>query len=141
MMRTIDKNKWDVFLAPETTGKHSALGSLDETLRLVKETGCKFTTDPAHLYARNYGKIDFGEVLDKLEKTGHNHFHFHFSGISFTAKGERNHEILDHNPDFRPFAREVLDRGLDVTVVSESPITWKDSLKMKAILEGMGHRF
>lgn len=141
MLKTIKEKKWDVFLAPETTGKHSALGSLEETIRLSKETGCKMCTDPAHLFARGYGKIDFSEMFDKLKNLKEKHLHFHFSGISYTQKGERNHEVLDHSPDFREFAKEILKRKLDVTVISESPITWKDSLKMKEMLERLGYNF
>lgn len=143
MMETIKKNKWNCRLAPETTGKHSALGSLEETIRLVKETGCFLCIDPAHLYARGYGKLDFREMFNKLKPLKERRFHFHFSGIEYTSKGERNHLVLDHNPDFREFARELLkQRWLEsATIISESPITWRDSLKMKKILEDMGYRF
>ncbi len=141
MLRTIEKKKWNVLLSPETTGKHSALGSLEETIRLAKETGCSLCIDPAHIYARNYGKIDFAEVLDRLKPLKLKHLHCHFSNIEYTAKGERMHLVLDHSPDFRAFAKEILKRRLNITIISESPVTWKDSLKMKKILEGMGYRF
>ena len=46
MLAEIKKNGWNnVQLAPETTGKHSALGSLDETIRLAKETGCSLCVE------------------------------------------------------------------------------------------------
>ena len=141
MLATIRKNRWNCLLAPETTGKHSALGSLDETIRLVKETGCYCCIDFAHLYARNYGKIDYGEVLDKLKPLKLNHLHCHFSNIKFTSKGEQSHLVMDGHPPFRPLAQEILERGLDVTIISESPITWKDSLNMKKVFEGLGYEF
>lgn len=141
MIREIEKNKWDVYLAPETTGKHSALGSLEETLRLHRDTGCKFCTDFAHLYARNNGKIDYGKVLDTLERTKEKHFHFHFSNINYSEKGELNHMVLDHSPDFRPLARELVKRKTDCTIISESPVTWKDSLKMKEIFKQEGYKW
>ena len=140
MVRTIEKKKWDVSLAPETTGKHSALGSLDETLKLSRETGCKFCIDFAHLYARNMGKIDYKEILGRLKKTGEKHFHFHFSNIRYSEKGELNHLVLDHSPDFRPLARELVKGKIDCTIISESPVTWKDSLKMKAVFEKIGYK-
>ena len=142
MMDTIRKNGWNVRLSPETTGKHSALGSLDETIRLAKETGCSFNIDFAHLYARNYGKIDYKEVLDKIQdELKPKHVQCHFSNISFTAKGERNHEILDHHPPFEPLAKEILKRKIDFTIICESPVTWRDSLKMRQIFEGSGYSF
>jgi deoxyribonuclease-4 len=141
MMETIRKNGWDVSLSPETTGKHSALGSLDETIRLVKETGCSFNIDFAHLYARNYGKIDYTEVLDKVQSLRSKHIQCHFSNISYTSKGERNHEILDHHPPFEPLAKEILERKLNITIISESPVTWRDSIKMRTIFESLGYNF
>ncbi len=142
MLGTIKKSNWNCLLAPETTGKHSALGSLEETIRLVRETGCFLCVDLAHLYARNYGKIDYEEIFSKLKPLKLKHLHFHFSGIEYTSKGERNHLVLDHSPDFRKFAVELLKQGWlrSATVISESPITYADSLKMKRVLEGMGRR-
>ncbi|MCX6814579.1 MAG: TIM barrel protein [Candidatus Aenigmarchaeota archaeon] len=141
MMETIKKKGWNVALSPEITGKHSALGSLDETIRLVKETGCSFNLDFAHLYARNYGKINYKEILDEIQPLKSKHIQCHFSNISYTSKGERNHEILDHHPPFEPLAKEILERKLNITIISESPVTWKDSLKMKGIFEKLGYRF
>jgi deoxyribonuclease-4 len=142
MMETIRKKGWDCTLSPETTGKHSALGNLEETIRLVKETGCSFNIDFAHLYARNYGKIDYKEVLDKLQnELRPRHIQCHFSNISYTSKGERNHEVLDHHPPFEPLAKEILSKKIDFTIISESPVTWRDSLKMKQIFEKMGYSF
>ena len=143
MMRVIRKKKWNVLLAPETTGKHSALGSLEETIRLSKETGCSLCVDFAHIYARNQGKIDYIEILSKLKPLKPKHLHCHFSGINYTEKGEQSHRVLDHCPDFRPLAKALLKQKWlpSVSIISESPITWKDSLKMKEILEKGGHRF
>ncbi len=142
MQETIRKKGWNVRLSPETTGKHSALGSLDETIRLVKETGCSFNIDFAHLYARNYGKIDYGEVLGRIQKElKPRHVQCHFSNISYTSKGERNHEVMDHHPPFEPLAKEILARKLDITIISESPVTWRDSLRMRQIFERLGYKF
>jgi deoxyribonuclease-4 len=141
MMEAIQKKGWESTLSPETTGKHSALGSLEETIRLVKETKCSFNIDFAHLYARNYGKIDYKEILDKLQILKSKHIQCHFSNISYTAKGERNHEILNSHPPFEPLAKEVLGRKIDFTIICESPVTWRDSLKMKGIFERLGYSF
>jgi len=143
MMETIRKKGWNVLLSPETTGKHSALGSLGETIRLSKETKCSLCVDFAHLFARNYGKIDFREIFGRLKTLRMKHLHCHFSGIDYTSKGESNHVNLNHSPDFRKFAKVLFEqKWLDsVTIISESPITWKDSLKMKDILTKMGYRW
>jgi len=141
MMDIIKKNSWDVELAPETTGKHSAFGSLDEIIRLSKETKCNLCIDCAHIYARNGGKIDYSEIFDKIKILKKKELHFHFSNINFSSKGELNHLNLDSKPAFEPFAKELLKRKIDATIISESPVTWQDSLKMKKIFERLGYKF
>ncbi|MFH0832941.1 MAG: TIM barrel protein [Candidatus Aenigmatarchaeota archaeon] len=140
IMSVIKEKKWNVRLAPETTGKHSAFGSLDETIAIAKELKCGLCIDLAHLYARNNGKIDYAEVLDKVNALKRDHLNFHFSGINYSSKGELNHLNLS-KPEFEPFARELLKRKINATIISESPITWKDSLKMKKIFEKLGYKF
>jgi len=142
MQKTIRKKGWEVELAPETTGKNTVFGSLDETIRLVRETGCSLCADFAHLWARNRGNIDYGEMLDMIERLKEKNLHIHFSGIAYGMSGEKNHEVMnDSNPPFTPLAKEILERDLNVTIICESPITWKDSLRMKKIFEDLGHRF
>lgn len=142
LLEIINKNSWNIKLSPETTGKHSAFGSLDETIKIAKETKCDICIDPAHIYARNNGKIDFGEMLDKLEVLKLKQLHFHFSAIKYSDKGEVHHLTLaEGGPDFRPFARELIKRKIECTIISESPITYKDSLLMKKILEDLGYKF
>lgn len=141
MQKALDKNKWKVRLAPETMGKVSQFGTLDETLKLAKETGCSFCVDFAHLYALGRGNIDYKAVLDKIQNAGFKHVQSHFSNIDYGLKGELNHLVLDGKPPFEPLARELLERDLDATIISESPITWKDALKMKGIFENLGYKF
>lgn len=143
MMKSVKKDKWNCLIAPETTGKHSALGSLEETIRLVKETGCSLCVDFAHLFARQYGRIDYAEIFDKLKPLKLKHLHCHFSGIAYTSRGERNHLVLDHNPDFGKLSQELLKQKWlkSITIISESPITWQDSQKMRGILEDLGYKF
>ncbi len=141
LMDNIKENKWNVELLPETAGRLAQFGDLDEIISLSKDTGCNLCIDPAHLYARNNGRIDFSEMFDKLKESGKKELHFHFSGINYGPRGERNHLILNGKPDFREFAKELLSRKISATVISESPITWQDSIKMKNILEKLGYEF
>ena len=138
MQEYIKKKAWKVELAPETTGKLSQFGRVEELLRLNKEIGCSFCIDAAHLYAINQGRIDYKELLDKFK--GFESLHFHFSGINYGKKGERNHVNMG-KPDFRGLAKEILKRKINAVIISESPITWKDSLKQKEIFERLGYKF
>ena len=84
-------------------------------------------------------KINYKEIFKKLKSF--RHIHCHFSNINYSEKGELNHLNLDSKPDFKGLAREILKRKINTTIISESPITWKDSLKMKHVFENLGYKF
>ncbi|MEM5804520.1 MAG: TIM barrel protein [Candidatus Aenigmatarchaeota archaeon] len=132
-------NGWKILLGLETTGKHSAFGSLDECVAIAKKVrNCVPVVDFAHLYARAGGKIDFGKILGEVKSFGH--LHSHFSCINYTAAGERNHLPLSaKKPDFRGLAREILEKKMDITIICESPLLEQDSLRMKGIFENLGY--
>jgi len=131
LMKMVKGKKWNCTLALETTGKHSAFGNLDELLSLVKEIKCGLTIDFAHLKARSEGKMGYGEMLDKVKHL--KHIHSHFSGIEWTAKGERKH-LLTPAKEIKSLLGEILKRKLDITIINESPDVIGDSVKMKKIL-------
>lgn len=142
IMDDIKSNKWDTEILPETMGRLSQFGDIDELIQLAKDTGCCICVDPAHLYARNLGKIDFAEMFGKLKELKKKEIHFHFSGINYGPRGERNHLILDGKPSFEDFAKELLaTKFTEATIISESPVTWQDSMKMKKVLEKLVYRF
>ena len=143
MQSVLDSKKWEVKLAPETTGKDSQFGDLEELAKLKKETGSNLCVDFAHLYARNRGIIDYKKTLDFIEENiNPKELQCHFSGIAYTLKGEKKHEEMnDENPSFSKLAEEIMKRKMNVVIISESPVTWKDSLKMKEIFEKLGYSF
>jgi len=129
----INKNKWNVVLAPETTGKKSQFSGLDELLRLRKEAGCGICVDFAHLFARNNGKIDYDEVFDKIKHL--KHLHCHFSGITYTEKGERSHILLEKG-FFAPLAKAIKKHKPEsMTIINESPDVFGDAVRMKEWFE------
>ena len=132
LQKEIKKKGWKVKLAPETTGKLSQFGSIDELIKLRKEIGTDICVDFAHIKARNQGKLDYDELFKKLK--GIKKLHCHFSGIEFTAKGERRHLIMK-DAEIKELLKAVLKHGIDCMIIAESPVTWKDSLKMKEILK------
>ncbi len=125
----ISKNKWKVQLCPEITGKPSQFGSLEELLKLMKETGCGICVDFAHLYARDQGKIDYAKILKKLPKK----FHAHFCGIAYGPKGERKH-LKTTKKFFEPLAEALSQHKLDIALINESPQPYKDAAMMKRVL-------
>jgi deoxyribonuclease-4 len=131
----------NVKLGLETTGKSGAFGTLDEIVEICKSVhGCVPVVDFAHVYARQGGKIDYGKVFDALEPLKLPHLHSHFSGIEYTQKGERMHLPVG-KPAFKPLAQEILKRKLGITLVCESPLLEMDALRMKRVLELLGHGF
>ncbi len=121
-------------LAPETTGKQSQFGDLDELLRLKKETGCHLCIDFSHLKARSNGKLSYEEIAEKLEKSKIKHFHCHFSGIEYSEKGERRH-ILTPDSEIKLLLTALKRHNIDCTIINESPDTFGDAIKMKKFLE------
>ncbi len=125
----IKKNNWGVELAPETMGKVNVFGSLDEILKLVKETKCWFCIDFAHLKARTNGVLDYKKILNQLPKK---HLHVHFSGIEYGEKGERKH-VLTRENDIKELLNNL--KGWDCTIINESPDPWGDAVKTKQLLK------
>ena len=128
----ISKNKWKVQLCPEITGKPSQFGSLEELLKLMKETGCGICVDFAHLYARDQGKIDYAKILKKLPKK----FHAHFCGIEYGPKGERKH-LKTTKKFFEPLAEALIQHKLDIALINESPQPYKDAAMMKRVINNL----
>ncbi|MBT4334374.1 TIM barrel protein [archaeon] len=131
LQKEVTKNKWDIKLSPETTGKISVFGSLKETLRLAKETNTAFCIDFAHLKARNQGEIDFNEIIKEIN---HKDFHIHYSGINYGPKGEKNHIPIDVE-EFKVLAKALKKYKISGEIICESPEQIKDSIKMREILE------
>jgi deoxyribonuclease-4 len=133
-------------LGPETTGKLSQFGSLDETLSLCEEVEqTQPVIDWAHIHARDGGRLktadDFRKVAEDVEerlgKKAVENMHCHFTKIEFTEKGERRHHTLnedEYGPEFRLLAKVIAEFKLKPVIISESPILDVDAMKMRDIL-------
>ena len=138
-----------VWLAPETTGKTSQVGDLDEVIKMCREVDlCKPTIDWAHLYARYRGHFvtsvdDVVKVIDKLEKELGTYavkpLHTHFTRVEFGEGGEREHHTMaetQYGPDFEVVCQAYKELGVNAVVISESPLLDKDALVMKHVCCG-----
>jgi len=137
----------NVKIGPETMGRPSQLGSLDEILRLCEGIEqAQPVIDWAHLYARDCGLLkklsDFREVVEEIEKRlgteAARDMHCHFTRVEFTDKGEKRHHTIDeadYGPDFEMFAKIIADFELKPVIISESPILDLDAIKMRNILQ------
>ncbi|MFH0922791.1 MAG: TIM barrel protein [Candidatus Micrarchaeota archaeon] len=140
----VEKEKLNVVLAPETTGKGSQWGSLDELLRMKQEVkGLSLTIDFSHVHARANGMLktraDFEKLFDlieKADKTVLKDLHCHFQSVKYSEKGELYHMQLSANsPPFKPFVELCAERKVSGVVICESPVIEADALEMKRFYE------
>lgn len=132
--------------APETTGKKSQFGSLDELIDICQSfENFAPTVDFAHIHARSGGKIkskeDYMSIFDKIEaELGPSILHSHFTKIEYTEKGERKHHVLsdeNYGPPLIPLLELILENDYNVTMICETPLLDIDALKMKKLFVKM----
>jgi len=133
-------------LGPETMGKPSQFGSLEEVLGVCERLENAIPViDWAHLHARSCGRFktkeDFMKVLDEIGKRlGEDvlkRLHCHFTKVEYTDKGEKCHHTMDEaafGPNFRLLAKAFVEYDLNPVIISESPILDVDAIKMRDIL-------
>ena len=129
IMKVIEKNKWKIEIAPETMGKINVFGSVEEISRLVKETGCSFCIDYAHILARDK-KVDYEKIERLFPKKD---WHVHFSGIIYGEKGEKK-----HRPTERKEWEELLSnipKDREIVIINESPTLVEDSVEGLRVYE------
>lgn len=134
LQKTIKENNWNTILCPETTGKGSQFGDIDELTRLSLETGCGICIDFAHIYARQNGKIDYDYVCKKIKELDPNKITAHFSGINFTEKGERNH-IPTEQSRAKELLQFLIKYNISIRIINESPTMLEDAVMMKKIYD------
>lgn len=129
-----------VNLAYETMGKPTQFGTLEDVLKISKEFGNYPCVDPAHMHARTNGQINSTEewnaMFDLYEKylgkKSLQSVHMHFSGIAYTAKGERMHLALQKSDaEWKDFVGVLKKRKIEGVVVCESPLLEEDTLLMQ----------
>src|SRR3989338_6778637 len=123
IMKEIERKKWKIEIAAETMGKVNVFGSIDEISRLVKETGCGFCIDFAHVLARDK-KVDYEKIaiLFPWKK-----WHVHFSGIVYGEKGEKHHRETEKE-EWNNLLKN-LPKDKEARIVNESPDMINDCLE------------
>lgn len=138
----LKKEKVQVTLRPETMGKSAMLGTLEETIAWSREIENVLPcVDFAHLHARpGDGSFNsYGEFSDALRliasglgERGLKRIHIHFSGIAYTAKGERNHlNLAEADIKYKEFFKALADLGAAGRVMCETPNMEEDAVLMQ----------
>ena len=137
----LKKEDIKIWIRPETTGKATQWGDYEEIIRLSKEFDCVLPCiDFSHIHARTAGEYntydEFCKVLDRigteLGDFAINNFHAHLAGIEYTAKGEKNHLILeDSDMNYQDLLKALKTFGVKGALVCESPNIETDTKILK----------
>ncbi|HLC60632.1 MAG TPA: TIM barrel protein [Candidatus Nanoarchaeia archaeon] len=135
----------NIWIRPETTGKETQFGNVDEIIQLSQEfDNVMPCVDFAHFHARTNGKFnsyaEFASILEKIEKMlgkrGLENMHIHITGIAYGPKGEKHHLTLDESDlKYKELLKALKDFNVKGVVVSESPNIEEDAMLMKKIFE------
>ena len=135
---TKDSNVW---IRPETTGKATQWGDLEEIIKLSKDFERVLPcVDFSHLHARTAGDLntydDFCRILDSIGKNlgqkAIDNFHAHLAGIEYTQKGERKHlNIEESDMNYKDLLKAMKEFNVKGAVVCESPNIEDDALLIK----------
>ena len=141
LRKTFEDEGIKAVLRPETTGKASQFGSLEETLRMAAEMeGVMPCIDFAHLHARSAGEVntydEFENCLTMVEeylgKDGLKDMHMHVSGIEYTPKGEKNHLVLKESDlNYSALMKALKDFKTEGLVICESPNLEVDAMLLQ----------
>jgi len=123
ILKEIKKNGWKIEIGAETMGKVNVFGSVEEISKLVKDTGCGFCIDFAHILARDK-IVDYDKVKELFPAKK---WHVHFSGIVYGEKGEKHHKTTEKE-EWKKLL-ENLPKDRDIVVINESPTMIEDSVE------------
>jgi deoxyribonuclease-4 len=142
----LKSNGIDVLLRPETTGKQTQFGSLEEILGLSSMVeGVEPCVDFSHLHARS-GRTNSAEeyrdslirIEDSLGPASLKNMHIHLSGIEYSRKGEKRHLNLEES-DLRylELLKTWKEFEVEGLVICESPNLEGDARLLKDAYEDL----
>ncbi len=128
---TLQKEDNNIWIRPETTGKNSQWGTLEEIVELSKHfTQVLPCVDFAHIHARNNGIYntydEFSKILEYIGKNlgdvALNNFHAHVAGIEYSQKGEKKHLIFEEADfNYKDLLKAFKKFNIKGTITCESP--------------------
>ncbi|MBI2130234.1 TIM barrel protein [Candidatus Woesearchaeota archaeon] len=141
IIETLKQEGVGIWVRPETTGKETQFGNVDEILALSQELDNVMPCiDFAHFHARTNGKYnsyrEFSSILESVEKKlgrkGLDNMHMHITGIEYGPKGEKHHlNLKDSDLKYEELLSAIKDFRVKGVAVSESPNIEGDALMMK----------
>lgn len=137
----LDDENINIWVRPETTGKATQWGDLEEIIELSKRFEKVLPcVDFSHLHARYNGISntydEFAKIFETIGKelgqTALDNFHAHIAGIAYGEKGEKNHLILEESDmNYKCLLKAFKDFDIKGVVVCESPNIEADAMLLK----------
>ena len=131
IIEILEKENNKIWIRPETTGKGTQWGDVDEIIKLSKEFNQVLPCiDFSHVHARSGGGFntydDFCSILEKISNelgdVAINNFHAHLAGIAYSEKGEKHHLILEESDmNYKDLLKAMKTFDVKGVVVCESP--------------------
>ncbi len=138
---TLETENNNIWIRPETTGKGTQWGTLEEIVQLSKEfKNVLPCIDFAHIHARNNGIFntydEFSKMLEyvgkELGSEAFENFHAHLAGIEYSVKGEKNHLILEESDmNYKDLLKVFKEFNVKGALVCESPNIETDTKLLK----------
>lgn len=136
-----DKENFNIWIRPETTGKASQWGDVDEIIRLSNEFEKVLPCiDFSHVHARSGGEFntydEFSKILEKIGKGigqyALDNFHMHLAGIDYSQKGEKHHLNLEESDmNYKDLMKALKKFNVKGALTCESPNIEDDTLLLK----------
>ena len=141
---TLKQNGNKIWIRPETTGKHTQFGTVQEILRLSQELEQVMPCiDYAHMRARHgiNDKKGFAGILEEIEKQlgreALDNMHIQAAGVKFSEKGELAHMNMEEcDLNYKAMTESWKEFKIKGIVISESPNIEGDALLMKRVYNG-----
>lgn len=131
IMDILEKENSTVWIRPETTGKATQWGDLDEVIKLSNDFEKVLPCiDFSHLHARTNGEYntydEFSRILERMGKEigqyALDNFHGHLAGIEYGEKGEKQHLIMEESDmNYKDLLKVMKEFGVKGALVCESP--------------------
>ncbi len=138
---SLDEEGNDIWVRPETTGKPTQWGNLEEIVKLSKDFKQVLPcVDFSHLHARTNGLYNtydefcriFETIGTEIGSYALENFHAHIAGIEYGEKGEKKHLMLkESDMNYKDLMKAFKKFDVKGVVVCESPIMEEDAVLLK----------
>ena len=137
----LDEDAINIWVRPETTGKPTQWGNLEEIINLSKDFRQVLPcVDFSHLHARTNGSYNtydefckiFDDIGNQIGSYALENFHAHIAGIEYGEKGEKKHLMLkESDMNYKDLMKAFKKFDVKRVIVCESPIMEEDAVLLK----------